>query len=116
MTVAAQDPRVVEPVSVASAESSAGVVGRALNRYITRSAGTPCWRGANIWRRTRVTLTSSDLRSASEILASVVYETISPPRTARSITRAAMLTSTPSQSEPMRCGRPVWIPARIRGV
>ena len=41
---------------------------------------------------------------------------IRPPRVARSITRAAMLTSTPSQSEPMRCGRPVWMPARIRGV
>ena len=32
------------------------------------------------------------------------------------MTRAAMLTSTPSQSEPMRCGRPVWTPTRIRGV
>ena len=31
-----------------------------------------------------------------------VVETMRPPRLARSITRAAMLTSTPSQSEPMR--------------
>ena len=38
------------------------------------------------------------------------------PLVARSITRAAMLTSIPSQSEPMRCGLPVWIPTRIRGV
>ena len=34
-------------------------------------------------------------------------DTTSSPLVARSITRAAMLTSTPSQSEPIRCGRPV---------
>ena len=46
----------------------------------------------------------------------VAWDTTSPPLVARSITRAAMLTSMPSQSEPMRCGRPVWMPTRIRGV
>src|SRR5262245_46820234 len=99
-----------------SSSSSAGNSLRVFTRYIARSAGTPSCLGENTCFRIRLADNPSAAKSSCEILSIVACVTISPPLVAFSITRAAMLTSTPNQSDPMRCGRPVCTPARIRGV
>ena len=83
---------------------------------MAKSSGTPAIFGENSCLRIRFAVTPRASSSASGMRSNVVCDTTSPPLVARSITLAAMLTSTPSQSEPIRCGLPVWMPARIRGV
>src|SRR5690349_7919932 len=87
--------------------SSPGNSLRVLTRYIARSAGTPSCLGENTCLRIRLADRPSASKSSAGIRSIVDCDTIKPPRAARSITRAAMLTSTPSQSEPIRCGLPV---------
>ena len=77
---------------------------------MAKSAGSPGVLPAKTGRCTRLAVTPNASKSACESSSSVVPDTITPPLVARSMTRAATLTSTPSQSAARRCGRPVWIP------
>src|SRR5512132_1991444 len=83
--------------------SSPGNSLRVFTRYIARSAGTPSCLGEKTCFRIRLADKPRASKSSSEIRSIVACDTTRPPRAARSITRAAMLTSTPSQSEPIRC-------------
>ncbi len=82
---------------------------------MAKSAGRPAGLPEKTGQCTRLAETPSVTKSSASRWSRVAPDTITPPRVARSITRAATLTSTPSQSAARRCGRPVWIPTRIRG-
>ena len=105
-TVAVRGGRFMIPVSAAERTAAAMRSGpESLSRNPEAPAAMPskrCSSSSKVVMSTTAVEGSVTMRRVAAMPSSVVCDTIKPPLVARSITRAAMFTSTPSQSEPIR--------------